>query len=160
MVVELYPEYAPETVANFLTLVRSGFYDGLTFHRVVKGFMIQGGDPNGDGTGGSGRTIKGEFSSNGFSKNTLLHTFGVISMARGDDKNSASSQFFLMDGADASLDGSYAAFGRLVDGASTLSAIAATAVQANPLTGEVSQPVDPVVITRIVVEDDAASPSP
>ena len=107
---ELYPEIAPETVENFLNLIEKKFYNGLTFHRVIKGFMIQGGDPNGDGTGGSKDTIKGEFSSNGVD-NPLKHTRGVISMARSQSNDSASSQFFIMHEDAPSLDGEYAAFG-------------------------------------------------
>lgn len=118
-VVELYPEYAPETVENFLKLVNSKFYDGLTFHRVIEGFMAQGGDPEGDGTGGADWNIKGEFSENGFTQNTLHHDRGVISMARSQDPNSASSQFFICydsENCRASLDGKYAAFGKVVEG--------------------------------------------
>ena len=110
MKAELYPEIAPNTVNNFISLVKKGFYDGLIFHRVIKGFMIQGGDPNGDGTGGSKDTIKGEFSSNGVD-NPLKHTRGVISMARSQSNDSASSQFFIMHEDAPSLDGEYAAFG-------------------------------------------------
>ena len=115
MKAELYPEIAPETVANFEKLVKSGFYDGLTFHRVIPGFMIQGGDPLGNGTGGPGWSIKGEFSANGF-KNDLKHTPGVLSMARSMNPNSAGSQFFIMVEAAPHLDGQYAAFGKLVEG--------------------------------------------
>ena len=95
-VIELYPEFAPETVENFIDLVENGFYDGVSFHRVVEGFMAQGGDPTGTGMGGSERKIKGEFLANGFNENTLSHERGVISMARSMDPNSASSQFFLL----------------------------------------------------------------
>ena len=123
MRLELYPEIAPKTVANFEKLVREGFYDGLIFHRVIPGFMIQGGDPLGNGMGGSKEHIVGEFTSNGF-KNDLRHTRGVISMARAMDKNSASSQFFIMHADAPHLDGSYAAFGRVVDGIETVDAIA------------------------------------
>ena len=112
---ELYPEIAPNTVNNFISLVNEGFYDGLTFHRVIKGFMIQGGDPEGNGTGGPGYAIKGEFSKNGF-KNDLKHTEGVLSMARATDPDSAGSQFFIMTGAAPNLDGDYAAFGKVVEG--------------------------------------------
>jgi len=113
--IELYPDIAPNTVKNFIYLVSKGFYDGLRFHRVIPEFMIQGGDPNGDGSGGPGYRIKGEFKSNGFKKNNLQHTRGVISMARASDPDSAGSQFFIMV-ADASyLDGEYAAFGKVVD---------------------------------------------
>lgn len=113
--VELYPEIAPETVKNFVTLVGKGFYDGIIFHRVIPGFMIQGGDPQGNGTGGCGYSIKGEFTSNGF-KNNLIHEKGVISMARTSDPNSAGSQFFLMAANSPHLDGQYAGFGRVIEG--------------------------------------------
>lgn len=112
---ELYPDLAPVTVDNFVKLVKSGFYDGLTFHRVIDGFMIQGGDSQGDGFGGSDQTIKGEFSSNGF-QNDLKHERGVISMARATDPNSASSQFFIVQTTYPSLDGLYASFGRVTSG--------------------------------------------
>lgn len=150
MVFELYPEYAPETVANFVNLVNDGFYDGLTFHRIVKGFMIQGGDPKGNGTGGSGKTIKGEFAANGFTKNTLSHTYGVISMARSKDYNSATSQFFIMNADNPGLDGKYAAFGKLIEGSDTLDAISNTPVEVNSF-GEKSKPVEDVVIKSIKV---------
>ncbi len=112
---ELYPEIAPETVANFEKLVNAGFYNGLTFHRVIPGFMIQGGCPLGNGTGGPGWHIKGEFSANGF-ENNLKHDRGVLSMARAMDPNSAGSQFFIMVEKAPHLDGSYAAFGRITEG--------------------------------------------
>lgn len=113
---ELYPEIAPNTVANFVNLVQSGFYDGLIFHRVIPGFMIQGGDPQGTGMGGPGYTIKGEFARNGFKTNNLRHKRGVLSMARSMMPNSAGSQFFIMTGVAPHLDGSYAAFGRVTAG--------------------------------------------
>lgn len=113
--VELYPEIAPNTVNNFISLASSGFYDGLIFHRVIKNFMIQGGDPNGTGTGGPNYSIKGEFTSNGF-KNDLKHTEGVISMARSTAKDSAGSQFFIMAVTYPSLDGEYASFGKVIEG--------------------------------------------
>lgn len=120
---ELYPEYAPNTVNNFLSLVKKGFYDGVIFHRVIAGFMIQGGDPDGIGTGGPGYHIKGEFSGNGVN-NPLKHTRGVLSMARAQHPDSAGSQFFVMH-ADASyLDGQYAAFGKVIEGLETVDAIA------------------------------------
>ncbi len=120
---ELYPESAPNTVNNFLSLVGKGFYDGVIFHRVIAGFMIQGGDPDGIGTGGPGYHIKGEFSGNGIA-NPLKHTRGVLSMARAQNPDSAGSQFFVMH-ADASyLDGQYAAFGRVVEGMETVDAVA------------------------------------
>lgn len=113
--IELYPKAAPETVANFLELVNDGFYNGLIFHRVIPGFMIQGGDPTGTGMGGPGHTIHGEFASNGFA-NDIKHTRGVISMARSMDKNSAGSQFFIMTSDAPHLDGDYAAFGKVISG--------------------------------------------
>lgn len=113
--IELYEDVAPKTVANFIKLVESGFYDGLTFHRIMDGFMVQGGDPQGDGFGGSDETIEGEFTSNGF-ENNLKHEEGVISMARANDPNSASSQFFIMVASAPHLDGSYAAFGKVIEG--------------------------------------------
>lgn len=113
--IELYPEIAPETVKNFVTLVSEGFYDGLIFHRVIPGFMIQGGDPNGTGMGGSKQTIRGEFMGNGF-KNELRHDRGVISMARTSNPNSASSQFFIVVKASSHLDGQYASFGKVIEG--------------------------------------------
>ena len=125
--IELYPEIAPETVANFEKLVKSGFYDGLTFHRVIKGFMIQGGCPDGTGAGGPGWSIKGEFASNGF-RNDLKHERGVISMARTSDPNSAGSQFFIMHEDAPHLDGEYAAFGKVVEGMEAVDRIASTQV--------------------------------
>lgn len=148
MVLELYPELAPETVSNFVGLVEKGFYNGLTFHRIVEGFMIQGGDPEGTGMGGSDKNIKGEFSSNGFDKNTLSHTKGVISMARSSDPNSASSQFFIVQGDASNLDGEYAAFGKLTEGEGVLDRIAATPVYDSG-SGEVSTPETPIVIKTI-----------
>lgn len=124
---ELYPEIAPETVANFKSLVEEGFYNGLTFHRIIKGFMIQGGDPLGNGMGGSDKTIKGEFRANGFD-NPLKHTRGVISMARSAMPNSASSQFFIMHEDAPHLDGSYAAFGKVTKGIEIVDEIADTPV--------------------------------
>lgn len=121
---ELYPEAAPETVKNFLSLVRSSFYDGLTFHRVIPGFMIQGGDPLGNGMGGAEQTIRGEFRQNGFD-NPIKHTRGVISMARASDPNSASSQFFIMHADAPHLDGAYAAFGKVTEGMNAIDEIAA-----------------------------------
>ena len=116
IVVELYPDKAPNTVNNFLSLASSGFYDGLTFHRIINGFMIQGGDPVGNGTGGPGYTIKGEFSLNGCKSNDIKHARGVISMARAMSPNSAGSQFFIMHANASYLDGQYAAFGRVIAG--------------------------------------------
>lgn len=113
--IELYPEIAPETVKNFIDLVNKGFYDGVIFHRVIPGFMIQGGDPSGNGTGGPGYSIKGEFTANGF-ENNLKHDRGVISMARTANPNSAGSQFFLMVANSPHLDGQYASFGKVIEG--------------------------------------------
>jgi peptidyl-prolyl cis-trans isomerase B (cyclophilin B) len=127
---ELYPEIAPETVANFEKLVNQGFYNGLIFHRVISGFMIQGGCPDGTGMGGPGWTIKGEFSSNGF-KNDLKHTRGVISMARSMMPNSAGSQFFIMHKDAPHLDGQYAGFGKVVEGMDVVDEIAETPVDYN-----------------------------
>ena len=120
---ELYPEIAPNTVNNFLSLVKSGFYDGLTFHRVIYGFMIQGGCPEGTGMGGPGYQIKGEFSANGF-KNDLKHTEGVLSMARSMMPDSAGSQFFIMHKTSPHLDGQYAAFGKVIEGMDAVNEIA------------------------------------
>lgn len=146
---ELYPNKAPITVANFEKLVKEGFYDGLTFHRVVKNFMIQGGDPKGDGSGGSDKTIKGEFSQNGFTRNDIKHERGVISMARSSSSNdSASSQFFIVHKDSFSLDGNYAAFGRVTSGMDVVDAIANVKVKDNG-SGETSTPAKPVVITRM-----------
>ena len=124
---ELYPDVAPITVKNFEKLVSEGFYDGLIFHRVIKGFMIQGGDPLGNGMGGADQRIKGEFAANGH-KNDLKHTRGVISMARAYDPNSASSQFFIMHADAPHLDGQYAAFGKVVSGMEVVDEIADVAV--------------------------------
>lgn len=120
---ELYPEIAPNTVNNFISLIQKGFYDGTIFHRVIPGFMIQGGDPEGTGMGGPGYGIKGEFAMNGF-KNDLKHTTGVLSMARSQRPNSAGSQFFIMVDDAPHLDGQYAAFGKLTDGFEVLDEIA------------------------------------
>lgn len=136
--IELYPEQAPVTVANFKTLANAGFYDGLTFHRVVDNFMVQGGDPNGNGTGGPDYFIKGEFMKNGV-VNTLLHEKGVISMARANDYNSGGSQFFIMLGTENSLNGDYAAFGKVIKGMEAIDKIGKTAVDKNdkPLVDQV-----------------------
>ncbi|MBQ4620500.1 MAG: peptidylprolyl isomerase [Clostridia bacterium] len=138
IIVELYPDCAPDTVANFVSLANSGFYDGLTFHRVIPTFMIQGGCPIGNGTGNPGYSIKGEFQQNGF-ENNLSHTRGVISMARAQAFDSAGSQFFIMHGDAAYLDGSYAAFGKVISGMETVDLIAS--VQTNymdkPLTDQI-----------------------
>ena len=144
MEIELYPEIAPETCANFEKLVRSGFYNGLTFHRVIKGFMIQGGCPKGNGMGGPGWTIKGEFAANGH-KNDLKHTKGVLSMARTMDPNSAGSQFFIMHKAAPHLDGQYAAFGKVVSGLDVVDEIA------NVRTGWADKPSQPVVMEKVEI---------
>ena len=123
MTLELYPETAPKPVANFVELAKKGFYNGIIFHRVIAGFMIQGGDPTGTGMGGPGHTIVGEFAANGIA-NDLKHTRGVISMARAYDPNSAGSQFFIMHADAPHLDGQYAAFGKMTDGFETLDEIA------------------------------------
>ena len=148
--VELDGDAAPETVKNFVSLAESGFYDGLTFHRIIYGFMIQGGDPNGDGTGGSEETIPGEFSANGFD-NPLSHTRGTISMARSQDYDSASSQFFIMQEDTPSLDGQYAAFGHVTSGMEVVDAICEDAVNgdANGVLPAEDQP----VIESITITD-------
>ena len=144
MEIELYPEIAPETCANFEKLVKDGFYNGLTFHRVIKGFMIQGGCPKGNGMGGPGWTIKGEFAANGH-KNDLKHTKGVLSMARTMDPNSAGSQFFIMHEAAPHLDGQYAAFGKVVNGLDVVDEIA------NVRTGWADKPSQPVVMEKVEI---------
>lgn len=129
---ELYPDLAPITVENFISLAKEGFYDTLTFHRIVEGFVIQGGDPRGNGTGGSGRNIKGEFSANGV-KNDLKHERGVLSMARATPYDSASSQFFIMLAPAYYLDGQYAAFGRITEGMDAVDALVAEYVAGSPV---------------------------
>ena len=131
IVLELYPDKAPNTVNNFLSLAASGFYDGLIFHRVISGFMIQGGDPSGNGPGGPGYTIKGEFSLNGFKSNDIKHARGVISMARAMSPDSAGSQFFIMHANASYLDGQYAAFGRVISGMDVVDRIASVATDFN-----------------------------
>ncbi len=150
IVLELDGNVAPITVENFVNLANDGFYDGLTFHRVIDGFMIQGGDPSGDGTGGSDETIKGEFSSNGVT-NGLTHTRGVISMARSSDPDSASSQFFIMHEDSPHLDGEYAAFGRVIEGIEVVDEIATNTpvVDGN---GTVESAEQPVIKSIKVVE--------
>ena len=142
---ELYPETAPLTVENFLDLVKKGFYNGLTFHRIISGFMIQGGDPDGNGMGGPGYSIKGEFKSNGVD-NPLKHEKGVISMARSMDPNSAGSQFFIMHEAAPHLDGQYAAFGKVIEGLDVVDEIASVE------TGFQDAPVDKVIMEKVEVE--------
>lgn len=143
--IELDPQAAPITVANFEKLVKEGFYDGLTFHRIIPGFMIQGGDPNGNGTGGSKENIKGEFASNGVN-NPISHVRGVISMARAQDPDSASSQFFIMHADAPYLDGQYAAFGHVIEGMDVVDEIA------NVPTGWNDKPTRPVVMKKVWIE--------
>ena len=142
---EVYPEIAPITVENFLDLVNKGFYNGLSFHRIIPGFMIQGGDPSGNGTGGPGYKIKGEFKSNGVN-NDIKHERGVISMARAFDPNSAGSQFFIMHKDAPHLDGEYAAFGKVIEGLETVDEIASVE------TGFQDAPVKKVVMEKMEVE--------
>ena len=146
-VIELYPEYAPITVANFEKLVKSGFYNGLTFHRVIDGFMAQGGDPEGTGCGGSNENIKGEFLQNGVN-NTLSHTRGVISMARSSNPNSASSQFFICYGDCTFLDGQYAAFGKVTEGMETVDNFLKIPRKMS-FGGERSTPASPIVMKKV-----------
>ena len=142
---ELYPEIAPNTVKNFLSLVNSGFYNGLTFHRVIYGFMIQGGCPQGTGMGGPGYSIKGEFSGNGF-KNDLKHTEGVLSMARSMMPDSAGSQFFVMHRTSPHLDGQYAAFGKVIEGFDVVEEIAEVDTDFQ------DKPLDPQVMKKVTAE--------
>lgn len=142
---ELYPEIAPNTVNNFISLVRKGFYDGVIFHRVINGFMIQGGDPQGTGMGGPGYSIKGEFTSNGF-KNNLKHEPGVLSMARTMMPDSAGSQFFIMHKTASHLDGQYAAFGKVTAGMDVVDAIAETDCDMN------DRPIKPQRMKKVTVE--------
>ena len=143
---ELYPELAPESAGNFISLVKSGFYDGLIFHRVIKGFMIQGGDPTGTGMGGPGHTIKGEFKLNGI-VNNIKHERGVLSMARSMMPDSAGSQFFIMHKNAPHLDGSYAAFGRVIEGIEVVDKIATTK------TDYQDRPVKKQVMKKVTVEE-------
>ena len=145
MKAELYPEIAPNTVNNFISLIKKGYYDGLIFHRVISGFMIQGGCPDGTGMGGPGYSIKGEFAMNGF-KNDLKHTEGVLSMARSMMPNSAGSQFFIMHKTSPHLDGQYAAFGKITEGIEVVDKIA------NVETGFRDDPVEKQVIKKMTVE--------
>ena len=145
MKAELYPEVAPNTVNNFISLVKKGFYDGLIFHRVINGFMIQGGDPDGTGMGGPGYSIKGEFTYNGFS-NDLKHTPGVLSMARAMDPNSAGSQFFIMHETSPHLDGQYAAFGKVTDGLDVVNKIAEVPTDYS------DRPLEPQMIQSMTVD--------
>lgn len=143
---ELYPEKAPQTVNNFISLVKSGFYDGLTFHRVISGFMIQGGDPAGNGTGGPGYHIRGEFALNGYKQNDIKHERGVLSMARAMAPNSAGSQFFIMHKNASYLDGQYAAFGKVIDGLESVDEIAEVKTDYN------DKPLKPQIIKKMTVE--------
>ena len=145
MKAELYPEIAPNTVNNFISLVQNGFYDGLIFHRVIRGFMIQGGDPDGTGMGGPGYSIKGEFAQNGV-ENNLVHDAGVLSMARAMHPDSAGSQFFIMHKNSPHLDGAYAAFGKITEGMDIVNKIAETDTDWN------DAPLDPQVIRTITVD--------
>ena len=145
MKAELYPEIAPVTVQNFIDLAAKGFYNGLIFHRVIPGFMIQGGDPEGTGMGGPGYTIKGEFTANGFTNN-LKHTRGVLSMARAMDPTSAGSQFFIMHETYPSLDGQYAAFGKLIEGIEVVDKIASVRTDYN------DRPLEPQQIEFMTVQ--------
>ena len=142
---ELYPDVAPNTVNNFISLVKKGYYDGLIFHRVISGFMIQGGCPDGTGMGGPGYTIKGEFSRNGFA-NHLRHTPGVLSMARTNLPNSAGSQFFIMPAPAPYLDGQYAAFGQVIEGMDVVNAIAETTTDRN------DRPYEDQVMKKVTVD--------
>ncbi len=149
-VMELYPEYAPRTVENFIELVSDGFYDGLTFHRVVEDFMAQGGCPEGTGNGGSSMKIKGEFAINGFEQNVLSHTRGVVSMARATSYNSASSQFFICYSDATFLDGQYAAFGMVIQGMEVVDSF----LEVERTIGSdraLSKPVEPIVIEKAEV---------
>jgi len=143
---ELYPDKAPKTVENFEKLANEGFYDGLNFHRVIPGFMIQGGDPAGNGTGGPGYSIPGEFKANGFAQNDLKHTRGVLSMARAQDPNSAGSQFFIMHADSPWLDGQYAAFGKVTSGMEGVDHVASTKTDFRDM------PKEPQVIKSVRVE--------
>ena len=145
MKAELYPEIAPNTVNNFISLVKKGFYDGLVFHRVIRGFMIQGGDPQGTGMGGPGYSIKGEFTYNGFS-NDLKHTPGVLSMAREMDPNSAGSQFFIMHETSPHLDGQYAEFGKVTGGLDVVNKIAEVPTDYS------DRPLEPQMIQNMTVD--------
>ena len=142
---ELYPQQAPQSVSNFISLIQKGFYDGLIFHRVIPGFMIQGGDPEGTGMGGPGYGIKGEFAMNGF-KNDLKHTTGVLSMARSQRPNSAGSQFFIMVDDAPHLDGQYAAFGKVIEGMDVVNEIAECDTDYS------DKPLDPQIMAKVTAE--------
>ena len=144
--IELYPDKAPNTVNNFISLINNGFYDGMIFHRVISGFMIQGGDPAGVGTGGPGYSIKGEFAINGFKNNDIKHLRGVISMARAMNPNSAGSQFFIMHQNSSHLDGQYAAFGKVIEGIEVVDEIASVSTDWN------DKPKTPQIMETVTVE--------
>ena len=146
MKAELYPDKAPNTVNNFISLAASGFYDGLIFHRVISGFMIQGGDPAGVGTGGPGYNIKGEFAMNGFMQNDLKHERGVLSMARAMHPDSAGSQFFIMHKNSSHLDGQYAAFGKIIEGIEVVDEIASVKTDWS------DKPKTPQIMKRVTIE--------
>lgn len=148
VVAELYPEQAPNTVNNFIELSEKGFYNNLTFHRVIDDFVIQGGDPSGDGTGGPGYSIKGEFATNGFNDNTISHTDGVLSMARSIDNDSAGSQFFIVTGDAKYLDGQYAGFGKVVEGMDIVEQIEKLETDAS------DKPTKDVVIDSITIDSN------
>ena len=154
--IELYPEYAPNTVANFVNLIESGFYNGNNFHRLAKGFVLQGGDPEGQGTGGPGYSIKGEFKQNGYSKNTLSHDEGIISMARAQDMDSAGSQFFIVlsDSAKYSLDGKYAGFGKVTKGMEILKEIESKEEVTDNISGKLKEN---ITITKVTVDTKGAT---
>jgi len=149
--IELYPQIAPNTVRNFISLAQSGYYNGLIFHRVMPGFMIQGGDPNGTGIGGPGYSIRGEFSVNDF-KNTLKHERGVISMARSSDPNSAGSQFFIMVKANSSLDGQYATFGKVKEGMETVDKIVSVETVVSEQSGVKDKPKKDQKMKKVTVD--------
>lgn len=156
IVMELYPEIAENTVNNFIALVRSGFYDNNTMHRLMPGFVLQGGDPTGTGSGGPGYSIKGEFSSNGYTNN-LKHEKGVLSMARATNPDSAGSQFFIMLGKADYLDGNYAAFGKVIDGMDVVDRIAKTERVADPESGKLA---NNLVIVKTIVDFNEYTPKP
>ena len=157
-VITLYPDVAPITCENFEKLVKDGFYDGLKFHRVVEDFMAQGGDPKGDGTGGSTDTIKGEFSQNGV-ENTLSHTRGVVSMARSNDPDSASSQFFICYGDESFLDGQYAAFGKVIEGMDVVDSFVKVE-RSMGSDGAVSSPNTDIIMENVKMIDDDSDGNP
>lgn len=153
LVVELYPDVAPNTVNNFIALAESGYYDGLTFHRIINNFMIQGGDPEGTGSGGPGYSIPGEFAQNGHTGATLSHTIGTLSMARTQNPDSAGSQFFIVSGSASHLDGQYATFGQVVSGIDLIDAIQ------NVETNRSDAPTTPVVIESVTIDLNGYTPA-